>query len=82
MWDELHQIRRPIIETLPFRSPLMREWAIECYNDMQILNRRGRKWVIVSYNSYSYTLQEVLTVRIPDYKTKSQMPDFWGLGTL
>ena len=56
-------IREPDTEVIHFRSPLMRDWAIQCFDDFQVLNRRGRKWVVVSYNLSSCTLREVLLIK-------------------
>lgn len=56
-------IRKSEFEVLHFRSPLMREWAIQCFDDLQVLNRRGKKWVVIRHDLHSCTLQEVILIK-------------------
>ena len=51
---------KPREEVICFRSPLMRQWAVEVFKDNQVLHRHGREWVITQYGMGSCTLREII----------------------
>ena len=60
---EYPKVQMSEYEVIHFRSPLMREWAIQCFDEFQVLNRRGKKWAVIQYGLHSCTLQEVIFIK-------------------